>query len=82
MNPALGLARADAQRVPGYGGAPGRRWPGAARRWGAPARTGRDAVLPTETLIAAWPFHEPEPARYRLSNLPADTPLRYPVRMA
>ena len=33
-------------------------------------------------LIAEWPAGEPEPVKYWLSNLPADTPLTTLVRLA
>jgi SRSO17 transposase len=38
--------------------------------------------LPVRWLIAEWPPHEPEPARYWLSNLPERTPKRTLVRLA
>ncbi|NUR73629.1 MAG: IS701 family transposase [Hamadaea sp.] len=38
--------------------------------------------LPVRWLIAEWPPGEPEPTRYWLSNLPADTPHRTLVRLA
>jgi SRSO17 transposase len=38
--------------------------------------------LPVRWLIAEWPPGEPEPTRYWLSNLPADTPYRRLVRLA
>jgi SRSO17 transposase len=33
-----------------------------------------DGVLPQRWLIAQWPPDEPEPVKYWLSSLPADTP--------
>ena len=38
--------------------------------------------LPIRWLIAEWPPGEPEPTRYWLSNLPADTAFRRLVRLA
>ena len=38
--------------------------------------------LPITWLIAEWPAGEPEPIKYWLSNLPADTPYRTLVRWA
>jgi SRSO17 transposase len=38
--------------------------------------------LPVRWLIAEWPPDEPEPTRYWLSNLPANTPKRRLVRLA
>jgi SRSO17 transposase len=38
--------------------------------------------LPVRWLIAEWPASEPEPTRYWLSNLPADTPYRRLIRLA
>src|SRR5690349_15160231 len=38
------------------------------------ARPGQD--LPEAWLIAEWPTGEPEPVKYRLSNLPATTAKR------
>jgi SRSO17 transposase len=38
--------------------------------------------LPLRWLIAEWPPTEPEPTRYWLSNLPANTPIRQLVRLA
>ena len=38
--------------------------------------------LPIRWLIAEWPASEPEPTRYWLSNLPADTAYRRLVRLA
>jgi SRSO17 transposase len=40
------------------------------------------AQLPVRWLICEWPSKEPEPTKYWLSNLPADTPLRELVRLA
>lgn len=41
-----------------------------------------DGELPIAWLIAEWPAGEPEPIKYWLSNLPADTPYRTLVRWA
>lgn len=38
--------------------------------------------LPVRWLIREWPSKEPEPTKYRLSNLPADTPLKQLVLLA
>jgi SRSO17 transposase len=38
--------------------------------------------LPVRWLICEWPSKEPEPTKYWLSNLPADTPLTQLVRLA
>lgn len=38
--------------------------------------------LPLRWLICEWPAKEPEPTKYWLSNLPAETPLRELVRLA
>jgi SRSO17 transposase len=38
--------------------------------------------LPVRWLICEWPSKEPEPTKYWLSNLPADTPLKQLVRLA
>jgi SRSO17 transposase len=41
-----------------------------------------DGVLPERWLLAEWPAGKPEPVKYWLSNLPADTPLVRLVRLA
>ena len=38
--------------------------------------------LPVRWLVCEWPSKEPEPTKYWLSNLPADTPLKQLVRLA
>ena len=38
--------------------------------------------LPVRWLICEWPSKEPEPTKYWLSNLPADTPLKQLVLLA
>ena len=38
--------------------------------------------LPVRWLVCEWPSKEPEPVKYWLSNLPADTPLKDLVRLA
>ena len=43
---------------------------------------GPDGTLPECWLLAEWPPHAREPADYRLSNLPADTPIPELVRLA
>jgi SRSO17 transposase len=41
-----------------------------------------DGTLPTRWLIAQWPEGEPEPVKYWLSNLPADTDPAELIRLA
>ena len=41
-----------------------------------------DGVLPERWLLVEWPRDKPEPVKYWLSNLPADTPLVTLVRLA
>jgi SRSO17 transposase len=38
--------------------------------------------LPVRWLLCEWPSKQPEPTKYWLSNLPADTPLKQLVRLA
>jgi SRSO17 transposase len=38
--------------------------------------------LPIRWLVCEWPCKEPQPTKYWLSNLPADTPLEQLVRLA
>jgi SRSO17 transposase len=45
-------------------------------------RRAADGSLPAVWLLAEWPPEEPEPTRYWLSTLPADTPLAELVRLA
>ena len=40
-----------------------------------------DEDLPVSWLLAQWPEHKPEPVKYWLSNLPADTALADLVRL-
>jgi len=42
----------------------------------------RAEELPARWLICEWPSKEPEPTKYWLSNLPADTPLKRLVPLA
>lgn len=44
------------------------------------SRSGEE--LPVRWLVCEWPSKADEPAKYWLSNLPADTPLRQLVRLA
>ena len=46
------------------------------------AQRDADGVLPERWLLAEWPPGKDEPAKYWLSNLPADTPLDRLVRLA
>ncbi|MGK3111335.1 IS701 family transposase [Streptomyces antimycoticus] len=48
----------------------------------AGGRAAWDGTLPTETLLAEWPPHQPEPTDYWLTSLPADTTLRRLARLA
>ena len=43
---------------------------------------GSDGSLPEVWLIAEWPPGEPEPVKYWLSNMDADTPIKTLVRLA
>jgi SRSO17 transposase len=45
-------------------------------------RAARGGQLPVRWLLAEWPDGEPEPIKYWLANLPADTPLRQLVHLA
>jgi SRSO17 transposase len=42
----------------------------------------RGSELPVRWLVAEWPPGEPEPVKYWLANLPADTPLQQLVHLA
>lgn len=44
--------------------------------------TAWDGVLPDLTLLSEWPTGQKTPTEYWLTSLPADTPLRYLVRLA
>jgi SRSO17 transposase len=46
------------------------------------AQRDEHGVLPERWLLAEWPPDTPEPVKYWLSNLPADTPLDRLVRLA
>ena len=46
------------------------------------AQRDADGVLPERWLLAEWPPGKPEPVKYWLSNLPADTPLKRLVELA
>nr|WP_106400360.1 transposase [Actinocorallia populi] len=54
----------------------------AVRIAGRRPRLGADRTLPLAHLIAQWPHDEPEPVKYWLANLPADTPPANLVRLA
>ena len=73
-------AAADEHRGPSPATGRGRHHPGQLRRADIPRNP--DGSLEECWLIAEWPPGEPEPTDYRLSNLPADTPLRQLVRLA
>ncbi len=45
-------------------------------------RATRGGELPVRWLLAEWPDGEPEPVKYWLANLPADTPLQQLVHLA
>jgi SRSO17 transposase len=45
-------------------------------------RAARGGQLPVRWLLAEWPQGEPEPVKYWLANLPADTPLQQLVHLA
>jgi SRSO17 transposase len=45
-------------------------------------RAARGGQLPVRWLLAEWPQGEPEPVKYWLANLPADTPLEQLVHLA
>jgi SRSO17 transposase len=45
-------------------------------------RVARGGELPVRHLLAEWPHGEPEPVKYWLANLPADTPLERLVGLA
>jgi SRSO17 transposase len=45
-------------------------------------RVARGGELPVRWLVAEWPDGEPEPVKYWLANLPADTPLERLVHLA
>jgi SRSO17 transposase len=45
-------------------------------------RAARGGQLPVRWLLAEWPQGEPEPVKYWLANLPADTPLQQLVGLA
>jgi SRSO17 transposase len=47
-----------------------------------PAQRQADGGLPERWLLAEWPAGQPEPVKYWLSNLPADTPLVRLVQLA
>jgi SRSO17 transposase len=47
-----------------------------------PAQRQADGGLPERWLLAEWPAGKPEPVKYWLSNLPADTPLVRLVQLA
>jgi SRSO17 transposase len=42
----------------------------------------RGSELPVRWLVAEWPQGEPDPVKYWLANLPADTPLQQLVHLA
>jgi SRSO17 transposase len=46
------------------------------------AQRQHDGVLPERWLLAEWPTGKPEPVKYWLSNLPADTPIQTLVAAA
>jgi SRSO17 transposase len=45
-------------------------------------RAARGGQLPVRWLLAEWPQGDPEPVKYWLANLPADTPLQQLVHLA
>jgi SRSO17 transposase len=45
-------------------------------------RAARGGQLPVRWLLAEWPQGEPEPVKYWLASLPADTPLQQLVHLA
>ena len=51
------------------------------RRQAAARADGARWELPVRWLLAEWPTAKPEPVKYWLSNLPADTPLVELVRL-
>jgi SRSO17 transposase len=51
------------------------------RRQAAARADGVEWELPVRWLLAEWPAGKPEPVKYWLSNLPADTPLVKLVRL-
>ncbi len=59
---------------------------GLSRGWEALAGAGGsgawDGVLPAQTRVVEWPPHQDAPTDYWLTSLPADTALRYLVRVA
>jgi SRSO17 transposase len=46
------------------------------------AARGQGGELPLRWLLAKWPDGEPEPVKYWLASLPADTPLQRLVGLA
>ena len=58
-------------------------WPcGSARPGSQLAAPADGRQLPVRWLLAEWPAGQPEPVKYWLSSLPADTPLEELVRLA
>jgi hypothetical protein len=58
------------------------KWLVAAAQEAGGGRSQWDGVLPTRTLLVEWPAGQDTPTGYRVSNLPATTPVTDLVRWA